>query len=112
MSPLIDVSTLPGGQSSPTFVGADHGNIPVSFFLIRFAPGVGPELHRHPYAEIFVIEAGEATFQVDNAEMVAGAGQIVIAPAGSPHRFTNTGTAELRLTAIHPVARFNTEWLT
>jgi mannose-6-phosphate isomerase-like protein (cupin superfamily) len=68
-------------------------------------------MHRHPYAEVFVIEHGQATFRVDDVEFVGGAGQIVIASANAYHGFTNTGSGELRLTAIHTAARFNTEWL-
>jgi mannose-6-phosphate isomerase-like protein (cupin superfamily) len=83
----------------------------VSLILVHSAPGAGPELHRHPYPEVFVIEAGVATFRVADAEVVAGPGQIVIAPAGEYHGFTNSGRGELRLTAIHAASEFSTEWL-
>jgi mannose-6-phosphate isomerase-like protein (cupin superfamily) len=68
-------------------------------------------MHRHPYPELFVVESGEATIRVGDAQLVAHGGQLAIAPSGVPHRFTNTGAAELRLTAIHTAARFDTEWL-
>ena len=68
-------------------------------------------MHRHPYAEVFVIESGSATFRVDDAELVGTAGQIVIAPANAYHGFTNDGPGELRLTAIHTAPAFDTEWL-
>src|SRR4029077_4239245 len=74
-------------------------------------PGTGPKVHRHPYPEVLVIEAGQATFHVDGAEFVGEAGQLVIAPANSSHGFTNTGPGELRLTAIHTAAEFTTQWL-
>jgi mannose-6-phosphate isomerase-like protein (cupin superfamily) len=44
-------------------------------------------------------------------EITARPGEIVIAPAGAPHRFANTGAGELRLTAIHPATEMTTEWL-
>jgi quercetin dioxygenase-like cupin family protein len=110
MNSPIDVDGLPHGESSHSFVGADHG-VPVSIILVHSAPGAGPELHRHPYPEVFVIEAGRATFTVDGAEIPAEGGQIVIAPANAVHGFKNTGTGELRLTAIHTSAEFSTEWL-
>ena len=44
-------------------------------------------------------------------EIVAGAGKIVIAPAGTPHAFTNTGDGELRMVNIHTASRMETEWL-
>jgi mannose-6-phosphate isomerase-like protein (cupin superfamily) len=108
---VIPIHDLPGSERSHTFVGADYGGIPVSFFLVHSQPGEGPELHRHPYAEVFVVEAGQATFVLGDDTAVAGPGEIVIAPAMVSHRFTNTGTGQLRLTAIHPVSAMETEWL-
>jgi mannose-6-phosphate isomerase-like protein (cupin superfamily) len=108
---LIDLDDLPRSSNSHVFTGAEHGDIPLSFFIVRFAPGTGPSLHRHEYPEVFVIEAGEATFRVAGKELVARRGQIVIAPANCPHGFTNTGSDELRLTAIHAAREIVTEWL-
>jgi len=39
------------------------------------------------------------------------AGEIVIVPANTPHRFTNTGNGPLRQIDIHVNSRFETEWL-
>jgi mannose-6-phosphate isomerase-like protein (cupin superfamily) len=75
-------------------------------------PGAGPRLHRHPYPEVFVVESGEARFQLGDDTMVVRGRQIVVGPADVPHGFTNTGTGPLRLTAIHGAAAFDTEWLT
>ena len=69
-------------------------------------------LHSHPYPEVFVLHAGRATFEVDQIEITAVPGDIVIAPAEAPHQFANTGGEELRLTAIHPASEMSTEWLT
>jgi mannose-6-phosphate isomerase-like protein (cupin superfamily) len=43
--------------------------------------------------------------------MVVGGGTVVVSPAGEAHGFVNSGTGELRLTAIHGAGRFTTEWL-
>src|SRR5262249_20289113 len=61
--------------------------------------------------DVFVIESGRATFRVGDVELVGEAGQIVVAPANAYHGFTNSGTDELRLTAIHTAPAFDTEWL-
>jgi quercetin dioxygenase-like cupin family protein len=111
MCPVFDLNDLPHSETSHSFVGAEHGGVPVSMILVHSPPGSGPRLHRHPYPEVFVIEDGEATFRVGDGEIVAHPGQIVVAPADTPHGFTNTGSGELRLTAIHTAARFDTEWL-
>ena len=74
-------------------------------------PGVGPKLHRHPYAEVFVVEAGQATFRIGHRTLVIEEGHVVVSPPGEAHAFTNTGSGELRLVAVHGGARFETEWL-
>jgi mannose-6-phosphate isomerase-like protein (cupin superfamily) len=94
---------------SHELIGSEHG-LPISLILVHSGPGTGPDLHCHPYPEVFVIESGRATFRVDDGELVGEAGQIVIAPANAYHRFINTGTEELRLTAIHTAPAFDTEW--
>jgi quercetin dioxygenase-like cupin family protein len=94
------------------FTGAEHGDVPVSMFLVDAPPGEGPQLHRHPYPEVFAIHSGQALFQVDDEEVRATAGDVVIAPAGCAHRFTAAGEDNLQLTAIHAAPRMQTEWLT
>jgi mannose-6-phosphate isomerase-like protein (cupin superfamily) len=111
MSLRITRDRLPGSPESRQFIGADHGGAPVSLFLVAAPRGAGPRLHRHPYPEIFVIESGRADFQIDGDRVAASGGDVLVAPAGSAHRFTNPGDDELRLTAIHTSARMTTEWL-
>jgi mannose-6-phosphate isomerase-like protein (cupin superfamily) len=103
---------LPRTEHAHEFVGADHGDVPFSVILVHAPPGAGPRLHRHPYPEVFVVESGEASFQLGDDTLVVHGGQIVVGPANVPHGFTNTGTGPLHLTAIHGAAAFDTEWLT
>jgi len=113
MTLLINMAELPlRGETARVFEGSQYGETNVSFLLINDAPpGSGPSLHSHPYEEIFVIETGQATFTVGDATLEATGGQIVIAPAGVPHKFINSGTALLRSINIHPVSHMITEWL-
>ena len=111
MKTLIDLDDLPHTAHAHELIGADHGNVPVSLILVHSPPGTGPAMHRHPYPELFVVETGEATIRVGDAEVVAVRGQIAIAPANVAHGFTNTGSGELRLTAIHTASKFDTEWV-
>ena len=83
----------------------------VSVIVVDAAPGEGPRLHRHRYREVFVVLEGEATFTLGEEQRVAGAGDVVVAPAGTPHRFVNTGNGRLRQVDIHEHPRFETEWL-
>ena len=113
MTVLINMAELRlSGETARVFEGSQYGETNVSFLLINDAPpGSGPSLHSHPYEEIFVIQAGQATFTVGNATLEATGGQIVIAPAGIPHKFINSGKTPLRSINIHPISRMITEWL-
>ena len=84
---------------------------PFSLILVHSQPGVGPRVHTHPYPEVFVVEAGEATFRVGDETVVVGAGHVVVAGSGEAHGFVNSGDGELRLIAIHGAGRFETRWL-
>ena len=105
MSYVIDKDDLPYGTIAHKFEGFRHGDVDVSFFLVDSPPGGGPVLHTHPYEEIFVTLEGEATFTVGDDTLEVGAGQIVVAPAGVPHKFVNSGTGPLRQVDIHPNGR-------
>jgi mannose-6-phosphate isomerase-like protein (cupin superfamily) len=73
--------------------------------------GGGPRLHRHPYAETFIIRQGTAIFTVGEETIRANAGQIVVVPAGVPHKFTNEGPGPMESIDIHASPTFVTEWL-
>ena len=107
---VIPTDVLPGGENASRFDGHEHG-ASVSFFISRDRPGTGPELHRHPYEETFIVEEGNVRFTVGESTIAVTAGQIVVVPAGTPHKFVNAGTSPLRQISIHPVARMATEWL-
>ena len=49
--------------------------------------GAGPRLHSHPYAETFVIRSGRALFTIGGETVEATAGQILVAPKDTPHKF-------------------------
>ena len=93
------------GKTALWFEGYRYGDVDVSFFLVESPPGGGPVLHTHPYEEVFVTLEGEATFTVGDATIEASAGQIVVAPAGVPHKFVNSGSGPLRQVDIHPSGR-------
>ena len=90
--------------------GAHGANISMIFSRLAEAGG-GPRLHRHPYPETFIIRSGEALFTVGGEEIRADAGQIVIVPSNTPHKFTNAGSTPLETIDIHESGKFITEWL-
>ena len=74
-------------------------------------PGGGPRLHTHPYPEVFVIREGRGLFTVGDQEIEATAGDILVAPANTPHKFTNLGPGPLETIDIHENGNFITDWL-
>jgi mannose-6-phosphate isomerase-like protein (cupin superfamily) len=93
------------------FQGAKYGEVPVSFFWVEAQPGYGPRLHVHPYEEIFVIQEGQATFTIGEDTLEVTGGHIVVAPAGVPHTFVNSGQGLLRSVNIHPSQQVIQQWL-
>jgi quercetin dioxygenase-like cupin family protein len=108
---IIDREELPHSGTAYKFEGKSYGGADISFFLSDTPPGKGPSLHTHPYDEVFVIQEGTLTFRVGDAILEAKEGQIVIAQAGTPHGFINSGTGRSRHVDIHTSGRMITTWL-
>jgi quercetin dioxygenase-like cupin family protein len=101
---MATVIPFEGLRFSPTatlFEGGDE--LGVSIFVTNYpARGQGPRLHTHPYQEIFVVHAGTAKFTVGDEQLVVEAGNIVVAPAETPHAFECAGEDTLRVVSVHP----------
>ncbi len=101
------------GGESPThfrFHGGDYG-ASVCVLETDVPPGHGPRLHRHPYEEVFVVHEGRAIFTAGGETLEATVGQVVVVPAGTPHKFVNGGEGRLRVTSIQPRPETEGEWL-
>jgi mannose-6-phosphate isomerase-like protein (cupin superfamily) len=91
--------------------GGQHGaNICVIANHIA-EPGGGPRLHRHPYAETLVVRRGRGMFTVGDRKIEGQTGEILVVPAGMPHKFENLGPGPLETVDIHESGKFITEWL-
>jgi quercetin dioxygenase-like cupin family protein len=108
---VLDRTDLLQSAMAYELEGDDYGAIGASVIVVDAPPGSGPKLHKHPYAEIFVLLEGQATFTAGEDMIAAVGGQIVVVPAGVPHKFVNSGTGPLRQVDIHPSGQFITEWL-
>lgn len=112
MAHVISKNELPHSGSAHKFEWFRYGGgADVSFFVSDTPPGKGPSLHTHPYAEVFVVQEGELTFTVGETTVGATEGQIVVAPADTPHKFVNSGACRARHIDIHTRGRMSTEWL-
>lgn len=69
--------------------------------------GEGPNMHVHPYDEMFHILEGRAEFTVGNEKFIAEEGAIVFGPANIPHTYKNVGPGRLDSIDIH----LNNEWI-
>src|ERR671939_761368 len=98
---VLSYEELQSPQSTAqVFNGFEHG-VDVSFFVNHAEPGKVVSQHRHPYPEVFVVQDGEAIFTVDGDAVVAGAGRIIVVPAGASHGFEGTGDRKLEMVSIH-----------
>jgi mannose-6-phosphate isomerase-like protein (cupin superfamily) len=102
---------LPASNFSRELVGDDFGGVPACVIFVDAAPGEGPKLHKHAYAELFFTLEGVATFTDGETERTVGAGSVVIVPADHPHAFTNSGDGRLRQIDVHLSPHFRTTWL-
>ena len=82
-----------------------------SVIVVDMPPGPGPALHRHPYAETFILLEGRARFTIEGQQIEASAGSVLVAPANAAHTFENPGPGRLLQVDIHASDRFITEWL-
>ncbi len=108
---LIHQSQLPFVGMSHEFVGAEHGGIGLSFFLVIGEPGRGPRLHKHNYDEIVYVIAGRAKWIVGNDERYAAAGDVLTVRAGEPHKIVCAEDDPARQIDIHMNPAFETTWL-
>jgi mannose-6-phosphate isomerase-like protein (cupin superfamily) len=98
---VLPIAELRVSQTAALFEGRKRADVEVTFFVTDHPPGSGPDLHKHPYPEVFVVQEGEATFTVNDEQLPVPAGNVVVVPADTPHRFKNSGEGRLRQVSIH-----------
>jgi mannose-6-phosphate isomerase-like protein (cupin superfamily) len=104
MAVILKAADRPPSKSRTIrFEGAEHGT-PISFFAVDNDPGQGPGLHTHPYPETWVVRRGRAEVVIGGERFEVGPGDIAVAPAGVPHKFTNLGPDRLDIVCIHAAA--------
>ena len=96
--PAGEIQPSPGG--TVTFEGEPYGS-GVSFFLVNNDPGKGPDLHKHPYSETWIVRSGRALFTADGEELEAGPGDILVVGPETSHKFKNLGPGRLDIVCIH-----------
>ena len=83
----------------------------VSVTEIVVAPhNAGPPLHTHDFDEAFYVLQGELIFQVDDALVTKGAGQVSFAARNAPHTLANHSDAPARYVLVCTPAGFERHW--
>jgi mannose-6-phosphate isomerase-like protein (cupin superfamily) len=113
---IIKKDTLPtvrwdGDILARIFDGKRHGSVHVSAFIVDCPVGTGPNLHQHPYEEVFVPIAGTVRMEVDGQMFETTPDEVVIVEAGVPHKFMNIGPGRAQMVNIHANPEVITEFV-
>ena len=101
MATVIPIDDLRRSPTAALFQGGDE--VATSIFVTEYPNrGQGPDLHLHPYPEVFVVQTGTATFTAGDEQLTVEAGNIVVVPAETPHGFKCAGDDTLRVVSVHP----------
>ena len=100
MASVIPLDELRRSPTAALFEGREDA--PVSVFVTRYERGQGPDLHLHPYPEVFVVQTGTATFTAGEEQIVVEEGHVVVVPAETVHGFKCSGDDVLRVVSVHP----------
>ena len=103
---LVAQKDLPFRGMSHEFVGADHGRVGISVYLVESPPGRSTRRHRHPYDEVAFVREGRGRWTVDGEQREAGPGDILVVKAGQIHEFINIGETRLVQIDVHLNDRF------
>lgn len=96
----VDPEVLYGGdpavRAKQVLLDTASGAEQLNLALIRTPPGSGsPEgLHVHPFEQAFYVVAGTMTVEAGGEVHEVPAGNVVVFPAGQPHRNWNAGTLD------------------
>ena len=83
----------------------------VSVVEVVVAPhSAGPPLHTHDFDEAFYLLEGELIFQVEEALVTKGAGELVFAPRNVAHTLANHSDAPARYVLVCTPAGFERHW--
>nr|BBH87396.1 hypothetical protein KTC_21470 [Thermosporothrix sp. COM3] len=99
---IVPKENLRINETAFRFQGEEYGGVAGSFFWVHPLPGRGSTLHKHPYQEVFVVQEGRVTFTIGETSLEVEAGNVVVAPANTPHKYTNTGTEQAQMISFHP----------
>jgi mannose-6-phosphate isomerase-like protein (cupin superfamily) len=66
-------------------------------------------MHRHSCGEVFVVYQGRGVYTIEDEEIVAGPGDMVIVPPNTWHTFRQDGESRLRHVAVYDTGTVDIE---
>jgi mannose-6-phosphate isomerase-like protein (cupin superfamily) len=72
-------------------------------------PGIDGFVHRHSCGEVFVVVEGRGVYTIEDDEIVAGPGDMVIIPPNTWHSFCPEGDQRLRHVAVYDAGKVDIE---
>jgi mannose-6-phosphate isomerase-like protein (cupin superfamily) len=109
------VANLDDMLVSPTaalFEGDKHSeHVDTSIFVTRTPPGKFVELHVHPYAETFILLAGNGRWTCGEHVVEPELNGVIIVPPDTPHGFRNIGDEPLLVVSTHERGTIEQSWL-
>lgn len=70
----------------------------------------GPSLHTHDFDEAFYLLEGELIFQVEEARVAKGAGELLFVPRNVAHALANISNVPARYVLVCTPAGFERHW--
>ena len=104
MASATDLSTKVLLRSEET-----GGQVSVSEIVVP-PQTAGPPLHKHDFDEAFYLLGGELIFQIEEALMTKGPGELAFAPRNVPHALANHSDAPARYMLVCTPAGFERHW--
>ena len=99
---VTDLEGMDGAEHWSAYLEGTSYDVDVSYIhLSTTRVDVGPPLHTHPYAEVILIRQGRAMFTLGSEQFVARAGQTLVIPPETPHRFRTLGPGRYESVAVH-----------
>ncbi len=100
MARVIPIEQLRRSAMAALFQGGEDA--PISIFMTEFPRGRGPDLHLHPYPEVFLVQSGTALFTAGEDCFTVTAQHVVVVPAQTPHSFKGASDDTLRVVSVQP----------
>ena len=107
----FDLADLRLSPTAFLFEGHPRAGVDISMFVTKTPPGRAVELHVHPYAETFLLLAGNGRWTVGEEVVELVPEQMVVVPPETPHGFRNIGEEPLLVVSVHERGTLSQTWL-